>query len=166
MSVPLVTMTRAISNGRPLSICGGIDDLRHAADAVRYLGTFFGGAVDQAACLATFRAFDAEDAFARMLSVGQRLVSGLEAAGTHAGLDVVVPGFPTMAMVHIESGGPGPYLDHVWVAEMVRRGVLVSPTVAWYVCAALTDVQVETVLDRAAECFEVVASDPRAGLDT
>jgi glutamate-1-semialdehyde 2,1-aminomutase len=92
-----------------------------------------------------------------MMAVGGGLRTGLVGAAATAGLTVEVKGFPTMALVSIEGDGPGRYLGHVWSAAMVRRGVLVHPTQPWYLCAALTDEQVDTVLERAADCFHDVA---------
>ena len=64
-----------------------------------------------------------------------------------------------MAMVSIEGDDWDRYLNHVWSAAMVRRGVLVHPTQAWYLCAALTDEQVDTVLERATDAFVEVAEE-------
>jgi glutamate-1-semialdehyde 2,1-aminomutase len=148
----MVCFGKAVANGRAVSLCVGSDELRSAADEVGYLGTFFGAAEGHAACLETFRTFDAEGSYHRLLTVGERLVNGLAAGARAAGLTVDVSGYPTMAKVHV-GDEPGPYLDHVWAAGMVRRGVLVHPTVAWYSCAALTDDQIATVIERGAECF-------------
>jgi glutamate-1-semialdehyde 2,1-aminomutase len=153
----LVCFGKAVANGRALSVCGGSSELRDAADGVGYLGTFFASAVAQRACLATFRAFDLEGSFERMVAVGERLGTGLVAAAATAGVTVDVTGVPTMALVSIEGDTPGRLLSHVWSAAMVRRGVLVHPNQAWYLCAALTDEQVEAVLERAADAFVDVA---------
>jgi glutamate-1-semialdehyde 2,1-aminomutase len=153
----LVCYAKAIANGRAVSVCGGSAELRGAADQVGYLGTFFASAVAQAACLATFRAFDAEGSFARMVSIGARLADGLVAAASSAGVAVAVQGFPTMAMVTIDGDDWDRYLNHVWSGAMARRGVLVHPTQAWYLCSALSDEQVDTVLERAADSFAEVA---------
>jgi glutamate-1-semialdehyde 2,1-aminomutase len=155
----LVCYAKAIANGRALSVCGGSAELRDAADQVGYLGTFFASAVAQAACLATFRAFDLEGSFERMMALGGRLATGLVEAAASADLTIEVEGFPTMAMVSIEGDDWDRYLNHVWSAAMVRRGVLVHPTQGWYLCAALTDPQVDTVLERAADCFAEVADE-------
>ena len=153
----LVCYAKAIANGRAVSVCGGAAELRDAADQVGYLGTFFASAVAQAACLATFQAFDLEGAFDRMVSVGGRLADGLVAAASAADLTIGVTGFPTMAMVTITGDDWDRYLNHVWSAAMARRGVLVHPTQAWYLCAALTDDQVDSVIERAADAFVDVA---------
>lgn len=155
----LVCFAKALANGRALAVCGGSAQLRDAADRVGYLGTFFASAVAQSACLATFHAFDVEDAFQRMVDVGARLATGLVQAAAAAGVVVEVTGFPTMALVRIEGDNLVRYLGHVWSAAMVRRGVLVHPTQPWYLCAALTDGQVETILDRASACFAEVAEE-------
>lgn len=155
----LVCFAKALANGRALSVCGGSAELRDAADQVGYLGTFFASAVAQAACLATFQAFDTEGAFERMMAIGGRLATGLVEAAATADLTIEVTGFPTMALVGIEGDYPDQYLGHVWSAAMVRRGVLVHPTQPWYLCAALTDEQVDTVLERAADCFADVAEE-------
>jgi glutamate-1-semialdehyde 2,1-aminomutase len=155
----LMCFAKALANGRALSVCGGSAELRDAADQVGYLGTFFASAVAQAACLATFRAFDIESAFDRMMAVGDRLATGLAEAAATADLTIDLKGFPTMSRVAIEGDGPGGYLRHVWSAAMVRRGVLVHPMQAWYLCAALTDAQVDSVLERAADSFADVAEE-------
>lgn len=159
----LLCFSKTLANGRALSVCGGSGSLREAADQVGYLGTFFAGAVAQAASLATFQAFDAEGSFDRMMAVGARLDAGLVDAGAAAGLDVALHGFPTMALVSIGGDDIGRYLAHVWSTAMLRRGVLVHPMQPWSLCAALTDDQVDTVLERAADAFVDVAreiSDP------
>jgi glutamate-1-semialdehyde 2,1-aminomutase len=155
----LVCFAKALANGRALSVCGGRAELRDAADQVGYLGTFFASAVAQAACLATFHAFDGEGSFERMMTIGDRLAHGLVEAAATADLTIEVTGFPTMALVSIEGDDPGWYLNHVWSAAMVRRGVHVHPTQPWYLCAALTDEQVDTVLERAADSFADVAEE-------
>lgn len=155
----LMCFAKALANGRALSVCGGSAELRDAADQVGYLGTFFVSAVAQAACLATFRAFDIEGSFERMMAIGGRLTTGLVEAAATADLTIEVKGFPTMAQVIIEGDDPGWYLSHVWSAAMVRRGVHVHPTQPWYLCAALTDEQVDTVLERAADSFADVAEE-------
>ena len=155
----LVCWAKAIANGRALSVCGGSASLRDAADDITYLGTFFSGAVAQAACLATFRSFDAEEAFAAMQATGDRLTTGLVAAAETAGVTAQVSGVPAMALISIDGDGPGRYLSHVWSAAMARRGVIVHPSQPWYLCAALTDEQVDAVLDRAAEAFVEVAEE-------
>lgn len=148
----IVCFGKAVANGRAVSICAGSDEVREAADAIGYLGTFFGSSVAHAACLETFRTFDEEGAFGRMLEIGERLSTGICQAARDADIAVEVTGYPTMAMVHV-GHAPGPYLDHVWAAGMIRRGVLIHPTLAWYTCAALTDAQIDIVVERAADCF-------------
>lgn len=155
----LVCFAKAIANGRALSVCGGSAELRGAADQVGYLGTFFASAVAQAACVATFAAFDAEGAFERMMAVGGRLGPGLVEVAAGAGLAVEVTGFPTMGFVRIDGDDGGRSASHRWAAAMVRRGVLVHPTQPWYLCAALTDGQVDAVLEAAAGAFADVAAE-------
>lgn len=163
LDADLVCFGKAVANGRALSICAGRAEVREAADRVGYLGTFFASAVAPAASLATFRAFDAEGAFDRMMAVGDRLAVGLRSAAAEAGLDATLEGVPTMALVRIDGDDGFRRLNHVWAAAMVERGVLVHPTQAWYLCAALTDEQVAAVLERAADSFAVVARSLDAG---
>jgi glutamate-1-semialdehyde 2,1-aminomutase len=153
----LMCFSKTLANGRALSVCAGSGSLREAADQVGYLGTFFASAVAQAASLATFQAFDAEGSFDRMMTVGARLDAGLVEAGATAGVTVRVHGFPTMGLLGIDGDDIGRYLAHVWSREMLHRGVLVHPMQPWSLCAALTDDQVEAVLDRAADAFAEVA---------
>jgi glutamate-1-semialdehyde 2,1-aminomutase len=155
----IVCFGKPVANGRALSVCGGVAPLREAADQIGYLGTFFGSAVAQAACLATFQAFDDEGAFAAMVDAGTRLVTGLVGAAASADLRVDVQGFPTMAMVSIDGDDWDRYLNHVWSGAMARRGVLVHPTLAWYLCAALTHDQIGHVLDVAVDAFAEVADE-------
>lgn len=155
----LVCFGKAVANGRAVSLCGGSAELRETADQIGYLGTFFAAAVAHAACLATFHAFDTEGAFERMMAIGSRLATGLVDAASTAGVTISVTGFPTMALAGIEGDHWDRYLNHVWCASMVRRGVLIHPTQPWSVCAALTDEQVDTVLERAAECFVELAAE-------
>jgi glutamate-1-semialdehyde 2,1-aminomutase len=155
----LVCFAKALANGRALSVCGGSAALRDSADQVGYLGTFFGSAVAQAACLATFRAFDLEGAFEAMTTSGSRLATGLVAAAAAAGVAIEVTGTPTMAMISIEGDDWDRYLNHIWAAGMARRGVRIHPTQAWYMCAALTDEHVDAVVERAAGAFAEVAAE-------
>ena len=155
----LLCFGKAVANGRALSVCAGSAELREAADQVGYLGTFFASAMAQAAGLATFQAFDIESSFERMSAVGRRLSTGLVEAASAADVRIEVTGVPAMSMVTIEGDDWDRYLNHVWSAAMVRRGVLVHPLQAWYLCAALTDEQVDAVLDRAADAFAEVAAE-------
>lgn len=155
----LMCFGKAVANGRAVALCVGRGSLRDAADQVGYLGTFFAAAVAQAACLATFEAFDAEGAFDQMMAAGTRLAKGLEEAAAAEGVTVEVTGIPTMAFVGIEGDTWDRYLNHVWAAAMVRRGVLVHPTQPWYLCAALTDEQIDVALDRASGAFAEVAEE-------
>ena len=109
--------------------------------------------------MATFQAFDDEGAFAAMLDAGNRLSTGLVDAAASVDLRVDVQGFPTMAMVTIDGDDWDRYLSHVWSGAMARRGVRVHPTLAWYLCAALTHDQIGQVLDVAVDAFAEVADE-------
>jgi len=146
---------KAISNGYPLSACGGRSELKTAASKVFLTGSYWFSAVPMAAAMATLTELEACDGIARMFETGQRLCEGLTDCAASHGLQLTCSGHPAMPFVRF-TNDPDLYRSQVWCAEMTRRGIFVHPHHNWFVSTAHTQDDVKRTLDVADVAFGIV----------
>jgi glutamate-1-semialdehyde 2,1-aminomutase len=140
------------------------------ASGVLHGGTYNGNIASMAAACATLDVLTADGAaaYARLERTGRALMAGLRAAGTRAGVPVLLQ-------------GPGPVF-HMWITDraaiedprtaktegaeayarfaeaMMRRGVRPVPGGRWYLTTAHTDEQVAQTIAAAEEALAEIGA--------
>lgn len=156
----LVTLSKALSSGFPLSALAGRRDVMELIAELRVVqaGTFNTSPIGMAAAVATLEELSRGGTalYARLFRLGGRLRDGIEAAGRRHGVDVHCQGPGPVFFVHF--GEPARLRDYVDVARIDRlryapfverlraEGVHVLARGTWLVSAAHGEDDVEETL--------------------
>lgn len=159
---------KSIANGYPISALLGAEKARTAAGSIYVTGSFWFAAVAMAAGIATLEEIRSSDYLEKTIRLGNKLRDGLAAcAKTH---DFVLrqTGPAQMPMVLFDDDADF-RIGYAWCSEMVRRGIYVHPWHNMFLCAAMTDADIEGAIAAADEAFKVVRKNlrelaPHAGL--
>ncbi len=156
----LTVLGKALGNGYAVSAVAGPRDIMAGAARVSLNSLFFRNCDGPAAAIATLDRLRDTDALARVACLGERFQRGLAAAATTAGLAGVVQlGHPAMPYHGFGFTGEHELAAHrVFCAEAARHGVIFHPTQHWFLCAAMTDEDVDTAVAAAARGYAAVAA--------
>jgi glutamate-1-semialdehyde 2,1-aminomutase len=153
----LSAWSKAIANGYALGAVLGTSPLVEAAKAIYVTGSFWYASVSMAAGLATLRVLDEEDTVARMVKIGTLLRDGLASQAAAHGVDVSLSG--PVQMPFLTFGGDREYaLADVFAGHAIRHGVWLHPRHNWFVSGAMSEADVEQVLDVTDRGFAAVAA--------
>jgi glutamate-1-semialdehyde 2,1-aminomutase len=146
---------KCLANGHPISALLGSDVARTAASRIYTTGSFWFAAAPMAAALVTLRRIRETDYLERTERLGAQLREGLAKAAAIHGYALRQTGPPQMPQILFEG-------DHDFrrgfalASELIQRGVYLHPWHNNFVCAALTEGDVEAVASAAREAFGAV----------
>ncbi len=148
----LSTWGKAIANGHAISALAGSNKARQAAASIYVTGSFWYQAAPMAAALATLKLVRETDYLERTKALGARLRAGFdEAAGRHGfGLRQTGPAQLPLVLFEDDTDFAKGY---AWTSEMLRRGVYVHPWHNMFMCAALTDADIDQAVETAGDAF-------------
>lgn len=148
----LSTWGKCIANGHPISAMLGNDKARKAAASIYVTGSFWYAGAAMAAGLETLRLVRETDYLERMQDLGVRLRTGLNERATAAGFGLRQTGPETMPLFLFDED-PDLRLGFAWSSAMLARGVYVHPWHNMFLCAAMTEADIEGALDAAEGAF-------------
>ena len=148
----LSTWGKCIANGHGLSALLGSDKARKAAASIYVTGSFWYQAAPMAAALETLRLVRSTDYLERITALGERLRTGLAERATAAGLSLRQTG-PVTLPLFLFDGDPDLRKGFCFAGEMLDRGVYVHPWHNMFLCAAMTEADIEGALDAAEGAF-------------
>jgi glutamate-1-semialdehyde 2,1-aminomutase len=157
----LATFSKAIANGYPLSaVTGRADVLVHIRET-HISSTFFADPISMAAAVATIGRLTPER-IAHIWDVGSALQDGLARLGERHGVPIRVRGLPPTPFVTFahENVGLRERQKQAFFATLAIGGVLAYPSHHWFVCAAMTQAEVDATLqacDAALQAARAVA---------
>lgn len=143
---------KAIANGHALSALLGSERARAAASTIYATGSFWFSAAPMAASLATLKIIRESDYLERIDALGHRLRSGLDRVAAVHGFGLRQSGPSSMPLV-IVADDPGFGLTYAWNAALLRRGVYFHPWHNMFLCAAMTEADIDRTVDAADEAF-------------
>lgn len=143
---------KCLANGHPLSALLGSEVARAAAARLYVTGSFWFAAAPMAAALVTLRRIRETDYLERMQQRGLQLREGLAKAAAASGYALRQTGPPQMPQILFEDD-PDFRRGFAFSGELIQRGVFLHPWHNNFVCAALTEPDVEQVLAASAEAF-------------
>lgn len=158
----LVCFGKAISNGQPISVLVGRDELRETAKSTFFTATHFLAGAPMAAALATMAAYDAEGVYEHVQSAGRMLHEGITKAARRAGAAISLTGPPAMPNL-VFKDDPRFKRGRRFSGLAARRGVIFHPRHNWFISAAHTPADVEQAVAVAEECFGIVAQEIASG---
>lgn len=144
----LSTWGKCIANGHGLSALLGNDKARKAAASIFVTGSFWFQAAPMAAALETLGLVRDTDYLERITALGERLRAGLNERASAAGFSLRQTGPVTMPLFLFDED-PDLRKGFCFSSEMLERGVYVHPWHNMFLCAAMTDADIEAFLDAA-----------------
>jgi glutamate-1-semialdehyde 2,1-aminomutase len=158
----VVPADAARSQGAPAAVggragAGGLrrwrtEALREAARSIYVTGSFWYAAVPLAAGLATLRELRKGQALPDMLRTGTRLREGLAAQALSHGFAIQQTG-PVQMPVLSFADDTDFRLVKAWAEAALRHGVYLHPWHNWFLSAAHTDADIDSILTRTDEAF-------------
>lgn len=143
---------KAIANGHPISALLGNDKARDAAASIYVTGSFWYSAAPMAAGIETLRIVRTSNYLERLELLGQRLRGGLDAAATSHGFNLRQTG-PVQMPLFLFDSDPDLRQGFFWSSQMLQRGVYVHPWHNMFLCAAMTEADIDMTIDAAGEAF-------------
>jgi glutamate-1-semialdehyde 2,1-aminomutase len=151
---------KCIANGHPISALLGAEKARKAAAAIYVTGSFWYQAAPMAAGLETLRLVRDTDYLERITALGQRLRDGLAERSKAAGFALRQTGPVTMPLFLFDED-PDLRKGFCFSSEMLARGVYVHPWHNMFLCAAMTEADIDGALDAAEGAFGVLKRNVR-----
>ena len=152
----LICYSKAISNGYPLAVGLGREELRPAAENVYLSATFFSASVAMAAAVATVNTLREEGGIDQMRAMGQRLRDGLDQQARSLGLAITQSGPPAIPFVTFVGDTGGMERSRLFCGECAQRGVFFHPFHNWFLTTAHRERDIDQALAVTEEAFKVV----------
>jgi glutamate-1-semialdehyde 2,1-aminomutase len=148
----LSTWGKCVANGHPLSVMLGNDKARKAAASIYVTGSFWYQAATMAAALETLRLVRESDYLERITALGERLRGGLAERAGAAGFGLRQTG-PGVMPLFLFDDDPDLRKGFCFSSEMLGRGVYIHPWHNMFLCAAMTEADIDGALDAAEASF-------------
>jgi glutamate-1-semialdehyde 2,1-aminomutase len=143
---------KSFANGHPISALLGSNSARDGAAAIYATGSFWYAAVPMAAALATLKILRESDYLEHSIALGTRLRKGLAEAATRAGFGFRQTG-PVQMPLFLFDDDPDLRLGFAWSEAMLARGIYVHPWHNMFLCAAMTEADIDMTIAAAKEAF-------------
>jgi glutamate-1-semialdehyde 2,1-aminomutase len=147
---------KCIANGHPISALMGSDKARRAAGNIFTTGSFWFQAAPMAAALATLERIRETDYLEHIEGLGERLRAGLAERADAHGFAFRQTGPVTMPLFLFDDD-PDLRKGFRWSSEMLARGVYVHPWHNMFLCAAMSEADIDQALDAADGAFVALA---------
>lgn len=154
----LSTWGKCIANGHPISAMLGNDKARKAAASIYVTGSYWYAAAAMAAGLETLTLVRESDYLERITALGERLRTGLAERAVAAGFGFRQTGPGTMPLFLFDDD-PDLRKGFHWSSAMLAKGVYVHPWHNMFLCAAMTEADIDFALDAAEGAFKVLKRD-------
>ena len=154
---------KCIANGHPISALLGSNKARAAAASIFVTGSFWYAGAPMAAGLATLDLVNNTDYLEKIEGLGERLRGGLHQRAAAHGFSLRQTG-PTTMPLFLFDEDPDMRMGFCWSSEMLKRGVYVHPWHNMFLCAAMTEQDIDGALDAADGAFAALISQ-RASLE-
>jgi glutamate-1-semialdehyde 2,1-aminomutase len=151
----LSTWGKCFANGHPISALLGSDKARKAAASIYVTGSFWYQAAPMAAALQTLKLVRSTDYLERMETLGARLRTGLHERAEAAGFALRQTGPVTMPLFLFDED-PDLRKGFFWSSAMLERGVYVHPWHNMFLCAAMTEADIDQTLAAAEGAFKAL----------
>ena len=151
----LSTWGKAIANGHPISALLGSDVCRFAAATIYATGSYWFSAAPMAAALATLKLIADTDYLERTIALGERLRSGLDESAARHGFALRQTGPAQLPLIMFDDD-PTSAKGYLWNNALLKRGVYFHPWHNMFICAAMTEADIDDTLNAADDAFKVV----------
>ncbi len=147
---------KCFANGHPISALLGANSCREGAGSIYATGSFWLSAVPMAAAIETLRIIRESDYLEHMIRLGDRLRAGLDGTATKHGFTLRQTGPVQMPQIMF-ADDPDFRVGYGWAEEMLARGIYVHPWHNMFLCAAMTDADLDLTIAAADDAFAALA---------
>ncbi len=148
---------KCLANGHALSALLGADKARKAAASIFVTGSYWYQAAPLAAAVATLRRVRESNYLEHIEELGGRLREGLTTLAADHGIGLRQTGPVTMPLFLFEDD-PDLRRGFCFSSEMLRRGIYVHPWHNMFLCAAMTEADIDLALDAADDSLAALKS--------
>jgi len=148
----LSTWGKGIANGHPISALLGSNTAREAAASIYVTGSFWYASAAMAAAVQTLKRVRDTDYLERMMTLGERLRAGMEERASGHQIQLRQTG-PVQMPLFLFDDDPELKRGFAWSSAMLTRGVYVHPWHNMFLCAAMTEADIDTALAAADGAF-------------
>ncbi len=144
----LVTFSKAMANGYPISALTGRDEIMGTLGEVHVSSTFYVNAAEIMAAKATIHELQRGEALPKLERLGRMLRDGLTGLAEAAGVQASMLGAPQMPFMRFsyEDRRLSELAKQTFFTATVRRGVMLHPNHHWYVSAAMSEQDIAETL--------------------
>ncbi len=154
----LVTLSKAMANGHPISAVVGRADVMSGFAQTRISSTFYAGPVEMAAALTTIGILGDTDALERVWALGRRLLDGLRKIVFDFDLPAEPLGYPPMPFLRFRDSEVGARWKKGFFEETTTRGVLFHPDHQWFLSASHLPADIDLTLDACHSACAAIAA--------
>jgi glutamate-1-semialdehyde 2,1-aminomutase len=158
VSADLSAFGKAMANGHAISALAG---RRAIMGKILQLGltvTYFRSPDAMAAALATLKVLERDNVPERLARLGARLMSGLDEAAHQAGVPAHSIGLAATPFIEFEHEHKADRdrAMRLFCNAMLSRGHLMTPAHHWFICAQMSDADIDHTVRAAGEAFAFV----------
>ena len=146
---------KAIANGHPISALLGSEKARAAAATIYTTGSFWFAAAAMAAAIETLKLIRETDYLEHTQALGLRLRKGLDEAANRHGFALRQTGPAELPLIMFEDD-PGYSKGFAWNETLMKRGIYFHPWHNMFLCAAMTEADIDHTLQVADDAFKIV----------
>lgn len=146
---------KAIANGHPISALLGSDKARMAASTIYATGSYWFSAAPMAAAVTTMRRIRETDYLERTQTLGQRLRDGLNESASRHGYALRQTGPAEMPLIMVDDDADLAK-GYFWNQALMKRGVYFHPWHNMFICAAMTDADIDFAVEAADDAFKLM----------
>jgi glutamate-1-semialdehyde 2,1-aminomutase len=154
----LVTFSKAMSNGYPISAIVGREDVLRCLGQTHMASTFYANSAEMAAAKTTILILKESDALHRIWAIGEAFTQGLSSLIAEYGVLAKVVGYPPCPFLRFTATDEGKReaAKAAFFAETTKHGVLFHPNHHWFISAAHTKDDIAYTLEVCRSAFETV----------
>ncbi|MEU9926350.1 aminotransferase class III-fold pyridoxal phosphate-dependent enzyme [Streptomyces anulatus] len=155
VTADLVTFSKAMANGYPISVLVGSERVMRTVGEVHIGSTFHVNGAEMAAALATITQLRDTPVLKHVEALGEQFLRGLDGQATASPVSAEAVGVPQMPFLRFTDPDEKALARarDAFYTETIRRGVLLHPNHHWYICGAMTEKDIATALEATAAGF-------------
>lgn len=146
VSADLVTLSKGIAAGMPLSAVAGSHKLMSKMDALQVSTTFGGEMLSLEVCRAVLNEYQHGNYIEHIAALGAQLKNGINLVSKELDLPLKVVGYDAIPMF-LFATNPAEHVKYAepFLAEMAKRGILLRRDVN-FICGAHTQIQIDQTI--------------------
>lgn len=144
----LVTYSKAMSNGYPISAIVGRADVLSGIGQTKMTSTYFGNTAEMTAALTTIKILQETNALEYIWELGKYFQEGIETLISEFNMPIKCPGYPPFPFIQfaVADEALNEKVKRAFFVETARNGVFLHPNHHWYICAAHTKEDIKNTL--------------------